>query len=64
MSTLCRGRSAVGFAYSREALGQPILSQHRYTFADCLLHQNEMTIMREDTDPAYRGEVSNTLWRV
>lgn len=59
-----RGRSAIGFAFPREALGQHILSQHRYAFADCLLHQNEMTIMREDTDPAYCGEVSNNMARV
>ncbi|KAJ7616253.1 hypothetical protein B0H17DRAFT_1220302 [Mycena rosella] len=54
--TVRRGRSETIHTFTREALGAPIRSQISYAWVDSLLHENELRMRREDSDPVYRGD--------
>ncbi|KAJ7139368.1 hypothetical protein C8R44DRAFT_867519 [Mycena epipterygia] len=52
-----RGRSSGGWMFSRDAPGPPICTEVEYSLVDCLMHQNVITMYKEDNDPIYRGDV-------
>ncbi|KAJ7817504.1 hypothetical protein B0H14DRAFT_3474595 [Mycena olivaceomarginata] len=46
------------FTFDRQAMGAAIPSRVHYSFADSLLHENQLVIQRENSDLVYRGEVT------
>jgi hypothetical protein len=51
------GRSEGRLPYARHVPGPPIRSLIPYSFADALMHENQLVMDREDADPIYRGDV-------
>jgi hypothetical protein len=50
-------RSTLAFTFDRQVMGTVIPSRVHYSFADSLLHENQLVIQHENSDPVYRGEV-------